>query len=264
MEARLDQLNELMQRYSRGEESVFEELMMDHGMPSRFGSDGAPPEELFQRVQRAVAATPAPRTTTRLRIMMAAAVVPVLTAAILLGASHIVYHRPALRIHDGTPVTVHLLVVLLLIIGLTLSATGVVLGRGKRGLGSGAVALFLVAVLVTPIFAVLTLVDPVEMSLTPEASLATLSPWGPRCLTISMAVGLLVLFSFTTALRRSAPAASRLRGAAVGAAAGAWGGLSVFVFCPAIEYRHLLVGHVLPIAAITLVGLVAIPRALRP
>jgi hypothetical protein len=94
--------------------------------------------------------------------------------------------------------------------------------------------------------------------------LANLSPWGTRCLTVSAAVGLLVLLTFTAALRRSAPVASRLRGAAVGAAAGAWAGLSVFVFCPAIEYRHLLVGHVLPIAAITLVGLVAIPRALRP
>jgi hypothetical protein len=125
------------------------------------------------------------------------------------------------------------------------------------------VALFLVAVLVTPIYAVLTLVDPVEMSRTAAASLATLSPWGPRCLSISIAVGLLVLFSFTAALRRSAPVASRLRGAAVGAAAGAWAGLSVFVFCPATEVRHLLVGHVLPIGVFTLVGLMAIPRALR-
>ena len=177
--------------------------MMDHGMPSRFGSDVAPPEELFQRVQRAVAATPAARTTTRLRIMMAAGVVPVLTAAILLGASHIVYHRPALRIHDGTPVTVHLLVVLLLIVGLTLSATLTALGRGKRGLGSGAVALFLVAVLVTPIYAALTLVDPVEMSRTAAASLATLSPWGPRCLSISIAVG--VLFSSASPRRFADP-----------------------------------------------------------
>ena len=238
--------------------------MTDRGMPSRFASEVAPPEELFLRVRNAVAATPAAKTPTRLRIVVAAAVVPVLTTATLLVASHVVYHRPALRIHDGTPVTVHLLVVLLLIVGLTLLATLIALGRGKRGLGSGAVALFLVAVLVTPIYAALTLVDPVEMSRTAAASLATLSPWGPRCLSISIAVGLLVLLSFTAALRRSAPVASRLRGAAVGAAAGAWAGLSVFVFCPAVELRHLLVGHVLPIAVFTLVGLMAIPRALRP
>jgi hypothetical protein len=190
--------------------------------------------------------------------------VPVLTAAVLLVASQIVYDRPALRIHEGTPVTLHLLIVLVLIAGLTLAATLVAIGRGERGLGADVVALSLVALLVTPIYAVLTLFDPLEVSDTAAASLAKLSPWGLRCLTVSAAVGLLVLLGFAAALRRSVPVASRLRGAAVGAAAGAWAGLSVFVFCPAVEYRHLLVGHVLPIAAFTLVGLVAIPRALRP
>ena len=28
----------------------------------------------------------------------------------------------------------------------------------------------------------------------------------------------------------------------------AWAGLGVFLFCPATDHRHLLVGHVLPIA----------------
>jgi hypothetical protein len=238
--------------------------MTDRGMPSRFESEVGPPEELFLRVRSAVAATPTARTTTRLRIIVATAIVPVLTAAVLLVASHLVYHRPALRIDEGTPVTVHLLIVLLLIVGLTLSATLVALGRGERGLGSSVVALFLAAVLVTPIYAALTLLDPLEVTQAASASLATLSPWAPRCLAVSAAVGLLVLLGFTAALRRSVPVASRLRGAAVGAAAGAWAGLSVFVFCPAVEYRHLLVGHVLPIAGFTLVGLAAIPRALRP
>ena len=238
--------------------------MTDRGMPSRFASEVAPPEELFLRVRSVVAATPAAKTTTRLRIVVAAAIVPLLTAAVLLVASQIVYDRPALRIQEGTPVTLHLLVVLLLIVGLTLSATLIALGRGERGLGAGVVALSLVAALVTPVYAVLTLADPLEVSRAAAASLANLSPWGLRCLTVSAAVGLLVLLTFTAALRRSAPVASRLRGAAVGAAAGAWAGLSVFVFCPAVELRHLLVGHVLPIAVFTLVGLMAIPRALRP
>ena len=238
--------------------------MTDRGMPSRFESELGPPEELFFRVRSAVAATPAAKTTTRLRTIVATAVVPLLAAAVLLVASHFVYHQPALRIHEGTPVTVHLVIVLLLIVGLTLSATMIALGRGERGLGSSVVALFLAAVLVTPIYAVLTLLDPLEVSQAAAASLATLSPWAPRCFTVSAAVGLLVLLSFTAALRRSAPVASRLRGAAVGAAAGAWAGLSVFMYCPATEYHHLLVGHVLPIAALTLLGLAAIPRALRP
>ena len=218
-------------------------------------------------MRSAVAATPAAKTTTRLRIIVATAIVPVLNAAVLLVASHLVYQQPALRIYEGTPVTVHLVIVLLLIVGLTLSATLIALGRGERGLGSSVVALFLAAVLVTPIYAALTLIDPLEVTQAAAASLAPLaplSPWAPRCLTVSAAVGLLVLLSFTAALRRSAPVASRLRGAAVGAAAGAWAGLSVFMYCPAAGYHHLFVGHVLPIAALTLLGLAVIPRALRP
>jgi hypothetical protein len=192
------------------------------------------------------------------------ALVPLLTAAVLLVASHVVYERPVLRVHMGTPLTSQLLIVLLLIVGLTLSATFIAVGRGERGLGSGVMSLLLVALLVTPIYAVLTLMYPLEVSEAAAAALAKLSPWAPHCLAIAGVVGLLVLASFTVALRRSAPVASGLRGAALGAAAGAWAGLSVFIFCPATEPRHLLVGHVLPIAAFTLLGLTAIPRALRP
>ena len=50
----------------------------------------------------------------------------------------------------------------------------------------------------------LTLVSPVEADEAAAASLAELSPWGLRCLAIAVAVGLLVLVSFTAALRRSA------------------------------------------------------------
>jgi len=107
-------------------------------------------------------------------------------------------------------------------------------------------------------------VIPLEGSGATAASLAELSPWALRWLAIAVTVGLLVFVSFTAALRRSAPVASRLRGAALGAAEGAWAGLGVFLFCPTTDHRHLLVGHVLPIAIFTLLGLAAVPRALRP
>jgi len=238
--------------------------MTNRGMRPRFEYEVAPPEEISSRIRSAVAATPAAKTSTRVRVTVAMAVVPVVTAAVLLVASQIVYHRPALRVDMGTHPTSQLLIVLLLIVGLTLSATSVAVGRGARGLGSGATSLLLVALLVTPIYAALTLVIPLEASGATAAALAELSPWGLRCLAIAVTVGLLVLVSFTAALRRSAPVASRLRGAALGAAAGAWAGLSVFLFCPAADHRHLLVGHVLPIAIFTLLGLAAVPRALRP
>jgi hypothetical protein len=91
-----------------------------------------------------------------------------------------------------------------------------------------------------------------------------ISPWGLRCLVIATIVGMLVLASFGAALRRAVPVASRLRGAALGAAAGAWTGLAVFIFCPSDDFQHILVGHVLPIVAFTLLGAVASPRVLRP
>ena len=191
-------------------------------------------------------------------------VVPFVAAAVLLLASQLVYDRPALRVDLRTHPTARLLIGLLLVVGLTLSATLVAVGRGERGLGPGVVSLLAVALLVTPIYAVLTLVGPPEVASATAAMLAELSPWGLRCLAIATAVGLLALISFTGALRGSAPVASQLRGAALGAAAGAWAGLSVFIFCPATEFRHLLIGHVLPIAAFTLLGLAAIPRTLRP
>jgi hypothetical protein len=227
-------------------------------------SDSAPPEELSSRIRDAVAATPSSKTGTRLRVAVAIAAVPVVIAGVLLVASQIVYDRPALRVHMGTPVTFELLMVLLLIVGLTLSATLVAVGRGERGLGFGMMSLVAVALLATPIYALLTLGIPLDVTGAAAASLAELSPWGLRCLAVASAVGVLVLASFTVALRRAVPVASRLRGAALGAAAGAWAGLSVFVFCPATAHRHLLVGHVLPIALLTLLGLWAIPRALRP
>jgi len=238
--------------------------MTDRGTPSRFVSEVAPPEELFARIRTRVAETPASKISTRIRITVAMGVVPLVTAAVLLVASHVIYHRPALRVDMGTHPTAQLLVVLLLVVGLTLSATLIAVGRGERGLGSNVISLFLVALLVTPIYAVLALGIPLDANEAAAASLAKLSPWGLRCLAIAAAVGLLVLITFTAALRRAAPVAGRLRGAALGAAAGTWAGLSVFIFCPATEHRHLLVGHVLPIAAFTLLGLAVIPRALRP
>ena len=123
--------------------------MTDRGMRPRFESEIAPPEELFPRIRTIVAATPASKTSTPLRITVAMAVVPVVTAAVLLVAFQIVYERPALRVHMGTPLTSEL-IVLLLIVGLTLSATLIAVGRGERGLGSGATSLFLVALLVAP------------------------------------------------------------------------------------------------------------------
>jgi hypothetical protein len=232
-------------------------------MPSRFESEPAPPEELFSRIRAAVAATPASTGPIRPRICLAIALAPLITLAVLLLASRFVFARPVLRADIAGRSTSELLVEIGLLVGLTFSVTGVAVARGERGFGRGATSLSLLALLVAPLYAALVL-GPLRASGAPVASLAVLSPWGVRCLGIAAAVGLLVLAGFATALRRGAVVASRLRGAALGAAAGAWAGLGVFLFCPASELRHLLLGHVMPIAAFTLLGFAVMPRLLRP
>lgn len=91
-----------------------------------------------------------------------------------------------------------------------------------------------------------------------------ISPWGARCMVIAALVGAAALGAFVAALRWAAPVATRARGAALGAAAGAWAGFAVFVFCPSSDTQHLLVGHVLPVLVFTLPGVLAAVRALRP
>ena len=177
--------------------------MTKRGMPSRFGSEPAPPEELFSRIRASIEATPASRGRIGLRVSLAIAFAPVITAAVLLVASHLLFARPVLRADVAARSTSELLVELSLVVVLTFSATGVAFARGERGFGRGATSLWLLALLVTPIYAGLVL-GPLRSSGAPTASLP-LSPWGVRCLGVGAAVGLLVLAGFATALRRAAP-----------------------------------------------------------
>jgi hypothetical protein len=72
--------------------------------------------------------------------------------------------------------------------------------------------------------------------------------------TFLFALGPLVAFALVR--RRSDPVAPRLTGAAIGAAAGAWGALSVELHCGHASPEHVLLGHLLPVALLTLVGVV--------
>jgi hypothetical protein len=222
----------------------------------------APSEVLYSRIRARVESERASSTSMRVRVIVAVLVASCLTAAVVLMASAIVYQRPAVGLYFAARSTPHLLLAFFLLIGLTLTATFIAISRGRRGFGSGLVSLLVVAGLVAPAYAALVLVSPVHTD-GPNPASVVISPWGGRCLLISSIVGGLVLASFTIALRRSAPVASWLRGGALGAAAGAWAGLGTFMFCPSGDPQHLLLGHVLPVIAFTLVGFAAIPRALR-
>jgi hypothetical protein len=222
----------------------------------------APPDVLYSRVRARIESERASTTSMRVRVIVAFVIASCSTAGVVLTASDIVYQRWAVGLYFAARSIPYLLLVFCLLIGLTLTATFVAMSRGRRGFGSGLIPLLVVAGLVAPVYAVLVLVGPVHTD-GPKVASVVISAWGGRCLVISSLVGGLVLASFTIALRRSAPVASWLRGGALGAAAGAWAGLSTFIFCPSGDLQHLLLGHLLPVVAFTILGFIAIPRALR-
>ncbi|HEX8794938.1 MAG TPA: NrsF family protein [Polyangiaceae bacterium] len=67
-----------------------------------------------------------------------------------------------------------------------------------------------------------------------------------------MAVGPLVAFALVR--RGSDPVAPRLTGAALGAVAGAWGGLFIELRCGHASFEHVVLGHVVPVVVMTLLG----------
>jgi hypothetical protein len=70
--------------------------------------------------------------------------------------------------------------------------------------------------------------------------------------TLLCAAGPLVSFAFIR--RGSDPVLPRLTGAGIGAAAGAWGAVFIELHCAHASLGHVLLGHLLPVAFLTLVG----------
>lgn len=225
-----------------------------------------PSERLYPRIRAAVETTPAATTRTRTRIFAALAIVPLLATAVVLIASEVVYGEPTAGLHIDVSSVVAMLTILGLLAALAVASTLFALWQGRDGLGIGSISLVSIAALVVPVYAALTVLRPLHSGAADAVALTgvAISPWGLRCLFVATLVGVPTLAILAAALRRAAAVSSSLRGAALGAAAGAWGGFAVFVFCPSGNLQHLLVGHVLPIAIFTLIGGVALTRALRP
>jgi hypothetical protein len=77
---------------------------------------------------------------------------------------------------------------------------------------------------------------------------------GLRCLVLSVGTGGLMLFAALMSWRRSDPVTPRATGAAFGAGAGLGSALLVDLWCPVGYVPHLLLGHVLPIAILSVAG----------
>jgi hypothetical protein len=80
-------------------------------------------------------------------------------------------------------------------------------------------------------------------------------------LTILFALGPLVAFALVN--RGSDPIAPSLTGAALGAAAGAWGAFGIELFCVRANPVHVFYGHVLPVALLVAVGALLGHRLVR-
>lgn len=238
--------------------------MKHHEIPPRFASTPAPPDALYSNIRAAIKETPASTVPVRARLLGAVAAIPVVMTAVLIGTDVLIDQSP-LRVDLGAGAPGRLVVVVSSLLLFTVLTTFVTLRRGRHGLGAGAMQLTVAAGLVVPVYALSTLAiplrthDPAVLS-----SAASLHPWGIPCFVVAALVGGFVLVTLTRALRGSVPVASGPRGAALGASAGAWAGMSVFLHCPAFEPTHLIIGHVVPIAVFTALGAIAVPRALRP
>jgi hypothetical protein len=234
-----------------------------NSLPVRFERT-APDPGLYSRLRRRIGATPAPGVATSSRVIAALLLLPALTAIAVTAASQIVYGRPLLagltfEIHSAGAV----LLALLSFAALTIGTTFVTIRRGD-GWGAGPQQLLTTAALATPAYALLALLGRVHSTDLIGPSGVMLSAWAYRCLILASFVGVLVLTILAMALRRAVTAGVRLRGAAVGATAGLWSGLAVFIFCPSGNGTHLLIGHVLPVLGFTLLGAAIVPRVLRP
>jgi hypothetical protein len=216
----------------------------------------SPSERLYARVRSAIESTPAATMRTRTRIVAALAIVPTLTTLVVLIASGLVYGQPAAGLDIDVASSAAVLTTLSLLIGLALASTVFALWQGSGGLGIASMWLVSIAALVAPVYAALTVLQPLHSGAADDVSLTgvAISPWGLRCILVASVVGISVLGIFAVALRRAVAVAVVLRGAALGAAAGSWAGLAVFAFCPSGELQHLLIGHVLPIVLLTLCG----------
>jgi hypothetical protein len=77
---------------------------------------------------------------------------------------------------------------------------------------------------------------------------------GYRCLRLSLLMGAGPLAAALFALRESDPVHPFTRGAALGAAAGLAAAVLVDLWCPVAYLPHLLLGHLVPIAALAALG----------
>lgn len=81
------------------------------------------------------------------------------------------------------------------------------------------------------------------------------------CFVATLLYASIPLATFLVLRRRTDPVHPGAFGAALGAAAGAWGSVLIELHCPVMAHAHVLLGHVVPVAVLAAIG-AALGRAL--
>lgn len=215
-----------------------------------------PPANLQARVRAAIDAAPEPpriRIGTRLSIGIAIAVMAAVGVALRM--------RPdAPSISSSWFFSTVAAALLLAILAVALATL-----PGKRGLGAPVVWLAVVVALTPALYAAITMIVPMhpQGAVGSFASFVDVVKGSWRCFVMSIGVGGLSGLGLAWSMRRAVPTAPRLRGAALGAAAGAWSGLALHIHCPMFDRGHIMIGHFLPILLFAIVGALVGPRVLE-
>ncbi len=133
---------------------------------------------------------------------------------------------------------------------LAVAAASVAWWRGKSQVGRSQTVLVAVALLV-PIATYIWMVSWHGRYAEPFSRV------GYRCLAMTLASGAPLLAAAIWLRQRTIAVHPVASGAALGAAAGAFGGISVDLWCPLTNSPHVLVGHVLPMVVLALAGMIA-------
>ncbi len=201
------------------------------------------PPELRAAILAEVERTPSLDAGAVRRSHMVAIALGVGTAAIMLGTLGLAL--------GGRPITF----VALSAVGWAAVATVATLVGGLRGrsmLGRARLTLVVVTVAVAP------LIYGWVMSCTlgwPELR-EPAGTWHQHvaCLLATALLSLGPLIAFTFVRRATDPVHPRATGAAMGAAAGAWGGVLIDMHCPLVHPFHVAIAHVLPVLVYAAIG----------
>ncbi len=203
-----------------------------------------PSAELRARVLAAARAEPVPTRSAGLARRTAVVAVGVVASVLVL--AYIGGPKP-----DGRPMGYFLVMAALWSL-VALAATWAGVARGRSMLGRSTSMRVVVAAL-TPAALVVAALGAAMLWPSTISDPSTMADH-LFCLELGSLMALGPLVAFALVRRGSDPVAPRLTGAALGAVAGAWGGLFIELRCGHASIEHVVIGHVLPVVVMMLVG----------